>query len=339
MRELLDLPRLQALDADAAAAALAARVADPTGLHDFALLDAWLALSPAHEEAWEQVQSMLDLFSMPVDDETSSRLHALADAPGASGSWTRPWWAAAAAMLLLMSGGAYFLAGRLSHTGASSKEQQTYVATAGQTRVVKLEDGSEMTLRPETAVSLSFADDDRRLSLLKGGAYFKVRHDVSRPFIVTADGHNVTALGTQFDVALSPGRFQVILVEGKVSVGETAGTGNTILMPGQMLVQNGAGQPVISNVVLQKPDRPAEKLANFHDETLIDVANYLNRFTVDKLIVRDPIVARMRISGTFRTGDIARFGRALAEIHPVRIVRAGDHLWEIISVKRKKNLN
>ncbi len=39
----------------------------------------------------------------------------------------------------------------------------------------------------------------------------------------------------------------------------------------------------------------------------------------------------MRISGMFRAGDVERFGRTLAQIHPVRLVRTGaDHL-EIVA--------
>jgi transmembrane sensor len=56
----------------------------------------------------------------------------------------------------------------------------------------------------------------------------------------------------------------------------------------------------------------------------------LNRHGGDRLVVRNPRVAKMHISGMFRAGDAARFGRTLAQIHPMRVVRTGDDQLEIM---------
>ncbi len=80
-------------------------------------------------------------------------------------------------------------------------------------------------------------------------------------------------------------------------------------------------------------------MATFRDEPLSDVAAELNRYTSDSLVVRDPQLADLRVTGMFRTGDLARFGRTLAEIHPVRVVRKSAHEWEIVPAGNSKQKN
>src|SRR5690606_27077091 len=52
----------------------------------------------------------------------------------------------------------------------------------------------------------------------KGQAFFRVAKDRRYPFVVSAAGRTVTALGTAFDVRVDSGALKVVLVEGKVRV-------------------------------------------------------------------------------------------------------------------------
>ncbi len=81
-----------------------------------------------------------------------------------------------------------------------------------------LPDGSRMTLDTDSEVDIAFAPERRNLRLVKGRAFFDVAHDAQRPFAVVADGREVEALGTRFDVRMDPGQVRVVLVEGRVSV-------------------------------------------------------------------------------------------------------------------------
>src|SRR3546814_20019906 len=78
---------------------------------------------------------------------------------------------------------------------------------------------------------------ERHVELLSGRAFFKVAHNPSRPFTVTAAGKRVRAIGTAFEVSMNGGDVAVVLAEGKVRVEEVEKAGNgTDLTPGRQLV-------------------------------------------------------------------------------------------------------
>jgi transmembrane sensor len=70
-------------------------------------------------------------------------------------------------------------------------------------------------------------------------------------------------------------------------------------------------------------------LVVFNDETLGAAVNELNRYSSQALVIRDPKVARMRVSGAFKGGDPARFARTVSTIHPLRVVRHKDGSIEL----------
>ena len=60
----------------------------------------------------------------------------------------------------------------------------------------------------------------RKIVEIVGEAFFSVKSDPARPFIVNAEKLNVQVLGTEFNVAAYPEDIQteVVLLEGKVAM-------------------------------------------------------------------------------------------------------------------------
>lgn len=83
-----------------------------------------------------------------------------------------------------------------------------------------------------------------RVVELKGEAYFKVRHDPSRPFSVKTDRAVTRVLGTEFNFQAYAGQpFHVTLVSGSVWV-STVSDGEVVLKPGQNVTNTGVGLKV-----------------------------------------------------------------------------------------------
>jgi transmembrane sensor len=59
----------------------------------------------------------------------------------------------------------------------------------------------------------------------------------------------------------------------------------------------------------------------------------LNHYTRAQIVIKDPKVASMRITGLFRTGDISRFGRSVSQILPVKLVARDADTFELVAVK------
>jgi transmembrane sensor len=64
--------------------------------------------------------------------------------------------------------------------------------------------------------------------------------------------------------------------------------------------------------------------AVFRDATLASASEEMNRYTERKLVVADPTVASLRLSGVYRVGDTAAFANAVAMLLPVQVVQTPD---------------
>jgi transmembrane sensor len=93
-----------------------------------------------------------------------------------------------------------------------------YVQTGG-LKKLQLADGSSVWLNAKSKLSYAskFGENGQRDVYLEGEAYFEVKKDPQRPFLVHTQGLTTRVLGTKFDVkAYDPKATEVTLVEGKV---------------------------------------------------------------------------------------------------------------------------
>jgi transmembrane sensor len=338
--EVLTLETLRALPPEEAAATLQLRRAEHPGSFDNQLLADWQRLDPAHASAWDRAERVKTALESNPDNELldAMRRHARAQSAGRTGADIRI--AACAAAVLVVLGATTMLVERqgLLPGPAVQPASRTY-ATGGvsvfksspdQEASFRLVDGSELTLDGDSAVTVTFMPDHRRLRLLKGQVFFEVAHQATRPFTVAVGDREVTDLGTRFDVRLRPNEVQVVLVEGRLSVSEQGSAApSVVLLAGQQLTAGWGGRPTVSPADVQASTAWLHPSVTFRDETLDVVVAAINRQSPDQLVIRDPQVASLRITGVFRTGDAARFGRTLSEAYPVRIVRTGPRQLEI----------
>ena len=93
-----------------------------------------------------------------------------------------------------------------------------YATSAGGYERVVLADGSVVELNANSEVRVDLWPSERRVALVQGEAHFTVAHDSTRPFIVSAHGVAVRAVGTAFNVRLAATSIEVLVTEGKVAV-------------------------------------------------------------------------------------------------------------------------
>jgi transmembrane sensor len=195
---------------------------------------------------------------------------------------------------------------------------QAFRTGVGEKATITLPDGSVVTLNTGTTLRTR-ADPGRRLIYLdKGQAYFKVAKDRRHPFIVTAGGRTITAVGTAFDVRVDPKHFSITLVEGKVRV-ETPvprapaakAVETTEMVAGSQLVATDAQKWSVARTDVVKATGWLRDQLVFEAEPLGDVAAEMNRYSVRKIVIADPAVAGTLVSGNFRPGDVEAFARAV----------------------------
>lgn len=178
-----------------------------------------------------------------------------------------------------------------------------------------LEDGSVITLNTDSRVRVSFDAHGRHIELLRGEAMFDVAKDKSRPFVVTAGGTSVTAVGTSFLVRRAQEEVGVLVREGIVSVRKDRDAPRKLVANDRMLM------PKQARVVVDRVDDAQvgrelawrEGMIAFNGETMEEVAREFARYSDIRIRIDDPAVARRRVVGLFSATDPIGFSRAVAQ--------------------------
>ncbi|WP_316814368.1 FecR family protein [Pedobacter heparinus] len=141
----------------------------------------------------------------------------------------------------------------------AGKEQMLTITTPrGGTYQVILPDGTKVWLNAASSLnymmSLKKQGTTRRIELT-GEAYFEVKKDEARPFVVQTDKQEVTVLGTHFNVNsyTDEGSVKTTLLEGSVKVsrlltksGVNKDLGGKTLKPGQQAILTNKGFKVVA---------------------------------------------------------------------------------------------
>lgn len=171
----------------------------------------------------------------------------------------------------------------------------------GEVKTIALADGSKVSLAPESAIDVDFSADRRRIRLLKGEAFFAVRHDPTRPFSVTAGDAVITDIGTDFDVRYENNGAVVSVEQGRVHVAEDS----TIPAVSQDL-SAGMWTRVTWSGGVTGGSVPPDQIADWRQGELIaqdqpagEVVDALRRYYPGIIIVRDGAFAAKRVSGIY----------------------------------------
>lgn len=174
-----------------------------------------------------------------------------------------------------------------------------YATGKGETRLVRLADGTRINLASASSLHVSLDRDARRVTMDDAEAAFDVAKDPKRPFLITAGDRTVRVVGTEFDVRRRDGSLLVTVRRGIVQVAPNAsGEGATErLTPGQQLThQEGSASAVVRAV---DPDPAFAWRAGrliYQDRPLPEVVADLNRYFAVPIRVHGD-AADLRFSG------------------------------------------
>lgn len=203
--------------------------------------------------------------------------------------------------------------------------QPTYRTGVGEQRLVVLQDGSRVRLNTDSELKVRFRPGERRLVLARGEAFFEAAHDAKRPFVVDADGTQVRALGTRFDVRRDDTTVHVTLLEGRVTVGSPGRPPAATLAPNQQLTVAGArvGAPVTADA--DEVSGWTTGRLSFRDEALDDALAEVNRYAIHKIRLDAPAaLGRRPVSGVFNVGDTAAFVAAVSAYFDLKAETTAD---------------
>lgn len=254
----------------------------------------------------------------------------------------------AAVAAIVAAAGAWLAveSGMFSRPSHPAGQLVVYETAPAEHRVVRLEDGSEITLGAQTSISVSYSGHRRSIALSRGEALFRVARDPVRPFVVVAGQSTITALGTIFNVRRNDDRVVVSVAEGKVQVkpraaapapdkvalsqpdSAPASAAAATLEPGDSisLTANGELGP-IAHVESQPVIAWPEGRLIYRGEPLKHVIADVNRYSHRQLIIGDAAVGELLFSGIVLQDQIEQWAQGLSGVFPVELVETdGGHI-------------
>ncbi|MDB5993913.1 MAG: iron dicitrate transport regulator FecR [Pseudomonas sp.] len=279
-----------------------------------ARFNTWLAMDPAHAQAWATLQERLGgsfntvrALDRRLPGQAGEARQVLLQTQGSRRDALR----VIAGLGLL--GGGLWLGARSPlgdslwadlHTGRGRREAFT------------LADGSRLNLNANSAVDLRFDDRQRLVILRHGELVIQVAPDPCRPLRVRTAQGEIRALGTRFLVAQEQDATRLVVLQHSVEVRLLDGTTQTVQEGQSALLYAGKITPVAGDQ-RQRADWLSGRL-NVLDEPLEQVIEALRPYNRGFVRVA-PEVRSLRVQGVFPLDEPDRVFAALAETLPIRV--------------------
>ncbi|HEL2979148.1 TPA: DUF4880 domain-containing protein [Stenotrophomonas maltophilia] len=262
----------------------------------------WLAENPAHVKAWMQAETLFQQgVELAADPWLRTAAARVARTP------RRRWLpgVAAAAGICMAIGVGWMVA--LDGNPAP----QTYANDSLLPRQQTLSDGSVAMLDAGTTLRARFGWRHRDLVLERGRLQLQVAPS-NKVLKLRAGDSTIRDIGTTFQVErLRDGLVEVALLEGEVEVSN--GAAQHTLAPGQQLQVLPSGRiqpgPALSSNAAAEGWLRGQLV--FDATPLSIVVERMNRYGRTPLVIADPEIADLAVSGTFRAGDAQELLSAL----------------------------
>lgn len=201
----------------------------------------WTSLDAKHQKVFNEYCDLWGKsYKHPVKFDLQSGLQKLnnrlaveekIDATSQQSIWLK---VAASLLILFVAGFSVFLLGKYSNY-ASALTWVEKSNPSGLKSTVLLSDGS--VVRLNSSSTLRFPEKVKGMKrevYLNGEAFFEVKKDALRPFIIHTSGVQTRVLGTSFNIKSSAQAVEVAVATGKVKV--TEGEESEILLPQEKVV-------------------------------------------------------------------------------------------------------
>ncbi|NSL87111.1 FecR family protein [Chitinophaga solisilvae] len=197
-------------------------------------------------------------------------------------------------------------------------------------RTIQLPDASVVTLNKTASLRYSSAYNRKnRMVVLEGEAFFEVRPDANRPFLVQAGTATARVYGTAFNVNALPGasELRVALQSGKIGVTCDSNSAEKIMTPGQLLVFNKQSHEI---TMLQSPAENADSWRkgelHFVNAPFRDVLLQLEN-TYGLHVVYHGQPQQQTVTASFPAGNLPKVLQHLSFIWELDFRQRGDSVF------------
>ncbi len=216
----------------------------------------------------------------------------------------------------------YFLATNTATTNTDNIESwaEIHSPVGAKTHFV-LPDGSEGWLNGMSSIKYNVSFEKNREIELKGEAWFNVKHDNGKRFVVKTNNFNVNVLGTKFNVLAydNDETSEVILEKGKVLVTGEGGSFSKNLKPDQQLIYNNVNK----NITINRVDAVSytawkDGLLIFKDQPMSKLAERLGRNYNADIILHGQELKELVFRAKFKNESLEEILKLISISEPIK---------------------
>ncbi len=294
----------------------------------------WRKLSEANEKYFNQLKEIFDkagAVPVQVDFDTDAAWNKVKDQLKKEGKvislnkrtgFLSPLRMAAGIILLLSVGSLFYWL-------TAPTVQTLAVITEKTTRQDTLPDGSTAFLNKKTEIEFEYNPraKTRRLKL-KGEAYFTVKHEEEKPFIIEADEILVRDIGTEFNLKAYPEKdtIEIVVTHGEVQFYTKLDSGLN-LKAGEKAIYSKRAKEFYR---IEKPDTNLlaykTKVFSFNNTDLRSVISLLNEVYNSKISLADESLYTCRLTANFKEDDPEIIVEVIAETMGLELTKKNDQL-------------
>lgn len=297
-------------------------------------VDAWVAASETNRAYFENLKTIFERADrldeqINFDTEAAWRKVKVKIEKGKVISWQQRTqsttiWVRIAAGIAIFSGVIYFLNNPITQP----TEQMSVVSTES-TRQDTLPDGTTAFLNKKSELAYQYDTQAKsRKVKLKGEAYFSVRHDEDKPFVIEADEILVRDIGTEFNLKAYPEKdtIEILVTEGEVQFYTLYDSGLN-LKAGQRAIYSKRNKMFYR---IEKPDTNIlaykTKVFSFNNTDLKSVVALLNEVYNSKIVLANSKLFDCRLTANYKEDDPAVIAEVIAETMNLTLTRKGEEL-------------
>lgn len=194
--------------------------------------------------------------------------------------------------------------------------RQVVLAAKTQSQAETLPDGSVVTLNKNSSISFAEAFSGKNRSVkLNGEAFFQVKADKAKPFIVTINDITITVLGTSFNVKSADGKTEVIVESGMVKVERAT---QSVQLKQKEKLEIGKEDSVLNKEEVSDQFYKYYRTKEFVcDETpLWKLAQALSDAYNVKIIIENPALKNQPIDVTFYNETLDQILKVMVDTYP-----------------------
>ncbi len=187
---------------------------------------------------------------------------------------------------------------------SSCKSSLTKVVTGkGERTKIILPDGTKVWVNACSSLSYNGNYGNKyRIVHLDGEAFFEVKKDANKPFIVNSMGFNIKAHGTSFDVSAykEDKKVSAVLVEGSISFRQNNDDNQQLIKPGQKIAYSQKENTIrVDNVDTDNYTAWRTGEYRFEQLTFEEVAKRMERIYNINFVFKNSEAKKIPFTGTF----------------------------------------